>query len=446
MQVCDHVAVAVDFGLRLRGKKGGGGLQALCEEVGRVELRMSCDALLIILQVAASIAGGHVPVLPDMSCEAYMCAVGGREGSHEQQAASATATSAADSAAAAAAAAAAATATELSDVEIGSGIEQVLLEEQLVVKFAQDGEQGEGGGSMACDAQVILMSDVVVWTPLHVKACSQQLQLKHVVTVMPMRSNPRAFILLATTPPPPPTPSSSSNLVVAAPPPPPVTSGWAIGGLLLSYLTPSGKNGSSSSSSSCSITFEASSADACARWSLAIKCLVAAVKRRQAGEGGGGVAAAHLFDESSISMQVHVPPASWELDVAAAPALHSLCPACSLPLQQPPPPPPSSSWLPSLTSKGGGAGGAGVGAAVPASCPQFCFYTGRWFCSSCHVKETAALPGYAATFFDLQQRAVCRSAAAVLQARHMSHVTCHASHVTCLTQPINCRRWRTGQC
>ena len=200
MQVCDHVAVAVDFGLRLRGKKGGGGLQALCEEVGRVEVRMSCDALLIILQVAASIAGGHVPVLPDMSCEAYMCAVGGREGSHEQQAASATDSAAAGSAAAAAAA----TATELSDVESGSGIEQVLLEEQLVVKFAQDGEQGEGGGSMACDAQVILMSDVVVWTPLHVKACSQQLQLKHVVTVMPMRSNPRAFILLATTPPPPP--------------------------------------------------------------------------------------------------------------------------------------------------------------------------------------------------------------------------------------------------
>jgi hypothetical protein len=34
VQVCDHVAVAVDFGLRLRGKKGGGSLQALCEEVG----------------------------------------------------------------------------------------------------------------------------------------------------------------------------------------------------------------------------------------------------------------------------------------------------------------------------------------------------------------------------------------------------------------------------
>ena len=33
VQVCDHVAVAVDFGMRLRGKKGGGGLQALCEEV-----------------------------------------------------------------------------------------------------------------------------------------------------------------------------------------------------------------------------------------------------------------------------------------------------------------------------------------------------------------------------------------------------------------------------
>ncbi len=273
----------------------------------------------------------------------------------------------------------------------------MLLEERLVVKAMLDGVDGGGASCMACEAQVMLMSDVMLWTPLHVKAASQQLQLKHVVSVLPMRSNPKAFSILVAAHPPLFVGSS-----VASAPPPPVDSGWAISGFLKSYLTTGNK------SSSSSITLEAGSADSCARWALAVKCLVAAVKRHhcQVEGGGGGGAASHLFDESSINTQVHVPPASWQADVAAAPALHSCCPACTLALQQPPPPSVSSWLLPSLTQK----------AAVPTACPRFCCYTGRWFCSSCHVEDTATLPAYAATFFDLQPRAVCRSAAALLQA------------------------------
>ena len=296
--------------------------------------------------------------------------------------------------------AAAASDADASDMEHGSCVEQVLLEEQLVVKATLDSVEGGVTDAMACEAQVMLMSDVMLWTPLHVKAASQQLQLKNVVSVVPMRSNPKAFTILATAPPPPPTNCSSAT----AAPSSLVQSGWAIGGLLKSYWSPANK----SSCSNRSVILEATSADACARWALAIKCLVAAVKRRQSQEDGSVGAAAHLFDESSISMQVHVPPASWQVDVAAAPSLHSSCPACSLALQQPSPPNTGSSWLlPSLTQKS---------TAGSASCGRFCFYTGRWFCSSCHAEEAAALPGYAATFFDLQPRAVCRSAAALLQA------------------------------
>jgi hypothetical protein len=289
--------------------------------------------------------------------------------------------------------------TDQSDT--GNVVEQVLIEEQLVVKATLNGVDDGGEGAMASEAQVMLMSDVLLWTPIHVKAASQQLLLKHVVSVLPMRGNPKAFTIIATTPPPAAPPCNS--IVDSASTP--VQPGWAIGGLLKSYLIPASR--SSSGGCSSSITLEAASADACARWSLAVKCLVAAVKRQQSQENGVGGAAAHLFDESSISMRMHMPPASWQVDVTANPSLHSTCPACSLSLQQALPPPSVSSWfLPSLTQKS---------AAVPASFARFCFYTGRWFCSSCHAEEVAALPGYAATFFDLQPRPVCRSAAALLQ-------------------------------
>lgn len=331
-------------------------------------------------------------MLPDLSHEPFICTVGNLD---DNQAASAS--SAALFTAASSCAAASASIADESDSESSCCVEQVLLEEQLVVKATLDGVDGGGTDSMACEAQVMLMSDVMIWTPLHVKAASQQLQLKHVVSVVPMRSNPKAFTILATATPPPPTGS-----IVAAPSS--LThSGWAIGGLLKSYLTPASK-----CSGSRSVTLEAASADSCARWALAIKCLVAAVARRRSQEGGSMGAAAHLFDESSINMQVHVPPASWQSDFASAPSLHSSCPACSLPLQQPPPANTVSSWLlPSLSQKS---------ADMTASCGRFCFYTGRWFCRNCHADEAVALPGYAATFFDLQPRPVCRSAAALLQA------------------------------
>ena len=232
---------------------------------------------------------------------------------------------------------------------------------------------------MASEAQVMLMSDVILWTPLHVKAASQQLLLKHVVSVAPMRSNPKAFTILATAPQPA-SPVCSSVIDAA---PATVQSGWAISGLLRSYLIPANK--SSGSSSSISVTLEAAFADSCARWALAIKCLVAAMKRQQLQEDRVGGAAAHLFDESSISMRVNMPPASWQVDVAATPSLHSSCPACSLPLHQPTSPASAASWfLPSLSSKS---------AVVPASSPRFCFYTGRWFCSSCQRCQ-AMLPRF----------------------------------------------------
>ena len=352
------------------------------------------------LQVRSSTSGGHVPTLPDLSRQPFLCVCG--DISQQDQTVAAAAAEVAPAAAHAAPTLHAHVTSEAdaSDAENGAGVEHVLLEEKLVVKAMGGGDGGEAS-CMACEAQVMLMSDVMLWTPLHVKAASQQLQLKHVVSVLPMRSNPKAFSILVAAHPPLP---AATSLPSAAPPP--VDSGWAIGGFLKSYLT----TGNKSSSSSSSITLEAGSADSCARWALAVKCLAAAVKRQlslvEGGGGGGGGAAAHLFDESSISMKVYVPPASWQADVAAAPALHSCCPACTLALQQPPPPSGSSWLLPSLTQK----------AAVPTACPRFCCYTGRWFCSSCHAEETAVLPGYAATFFDLQPRPVCRSAAALLQA------------------------------
>jgi hypothetical protein len=282
------------------------------------------------------------------------------------------------------------------DAEGCSGSDQTLLEERLVVKATVDGV--EDGGAMACEAQVMLMSNTMIWTALHIKAASQHLQLKHVISVALNRGNSKAFTIIAAVPPP-----SASDGSLDTTRPSTAQSSWAIGGLLKSYLAPGKK-----SSGSLTIAIEATSADSCARWALAVKCLVAAVKRRQSHEDGVSNAVAHLFDESSISMRVHMPPASWQVDVAAAPALHSACPACSLPLQQPPPAPSLSQWLlPSLTQK----------AAAPLStCARFCFYTGRWFCCSCHVNDVAAVPGYAATFFDLQLRPVCRSAAALLQA------------------------------
>ncbi len=357
---------------------------------------LSCHTLFTVTQVCTSNSVGHVPSLPDLSLAPFMWAAGSEAATAQSAAVAqdcATIMNAENNTLEPSEA-------DGSDVENVNGSEQVLLEDQLVVKVTSNGVDSGGEGGMASEAQVMLMSDVILWTPLHVKAASQQLQLKHVVSVVPIRSNPKAFTILATAPPPPPAGSSLIESTPAA-----AQSGWAIG-LLKSYLISGNKNSNGGGSSS--VTLEAASADTCARWSLAIKCLVAAVKRQQSQEEGVGGAAAHLFDESSISMQVHMPPTSWHVDVAASPSLHSACPACSLVLQQPPPPPSVSSWfLPSLTQKS---------TAVPAALARFCFYTGRWFCSSCHAEETAVLPGYAATFFDLQPRPVCRSAAALLQA------------------------------
>ena len=152
-----------------------------------------------------------MPALPDLSREPFLCVCGDRSQDQTVAAAAAELAHAAPTLHADVTPEA-----DAADAENGAGVEHVLLEDKLVVKAMLGGCDGGEASCMACEAQVMLMSDVMLWTPLHVKAASQQLQLKHVVSVLPMRNNPKAFSILVAAHPPLPVASSVPS---AAPPP-----------------------------------------------------------------------------------------------------------------------------------------------------------------------------------------------------------------------------------